>query len=67
MDVEFLDASEPVTIYSPGSKLDAANHRIYLALKVADLESTLGPGVAARAQPIAWDPTGAPTVWAATP
>jgi 4-amino-4-deoxy-L-arabinose transferase-like glycosyltransferase len=68
MDVEFLDASEPVTIYAPGSKVaDPAAHSIYLALSVDDLRSTLGPEVAARARPVAWDPAGKPAVWAVSP
>ncbi len=68
MDVEFLDASEPVTIYTPGSKVaDPGAHALYLALSLKDLASTLGPQVTARAQPIAWDPDGEPTVWAVTP
>jgi hypothetical protein len=68
MDVEFLDASMPVAIYPPGSKVaDPAAHPIFLALNRDDLASTLGPQVAARAQPIAWDPAGKPAVWAVTP
>jgi hypothetical protein len=68
MDVEFLDASEPPAIYSPGSKLaDPAAHPIYLALSRDDIRSTLGPQTAARAQPVAWDPAGKPAVWAVTP
>jgi 4-amino-4-deoxy-L-arabinose transferase-like glycosyltransferase len=68
MDVEFLDAAEPVTIYEPGSRVaDPAAHPIYLALDLEDLTSTLGAQAAARAQPVAWDPTGKPVVWAATP
>ncbi len=68
MDVEFLDASEPVTIYAPGSTVaDPSAHPIYLALSLEDLASTLGPAAAAGAQPVAWDPAGKPVVWAATP
>ena len=68
MDVEFLDASEAVAIYPPGSTVaDPVAHPIYLALSVDDLVSTLGPAAAVRALPIAWDPGGKPVVWAATP
>ena len=68
MDVEFLDASQAVAIYPPGSSVvDPAAHPIYLALSVKDLATTLGPAAAARAEPIAWDPGGKPVVWAATP
>ena len=68
MDVEFLDASESVAVFSPGSKVaDPAAHSLYLALSLADLSSTLGPDAGSRAQPIAWDPAGKPAVWAATP
>jgi hypothetical protein len=68
MDVEFLDVSDPVTVYAPGSRIaDPGSHIVYVALSRNDLGSTLGPGAAARAQPVAWDPAGEPTVWAATP
>jgi 4-amino-4-deoxy-L-arabinose transferase-like glycosyltransferase len=68
MDVEFLDASMPVAIYPPGSKVaDPGAYPIFLALNRDDLASILGPQVAARAQPIAWDPAGKPAVWAVTP
>jgi len=68
MDVEFLDASDPVMVYAPGSRIaDPGSHTVYVALSRNDLGSTLGPGAAARAQPVAWDPAGEPTVWAATP
>jgi 4-amino-4-deoxy-L-arabinose transferase-like glycosyltransferase len=70
MDVEFLNASAPVAIFAPGSKpapAELAAHQIYLALSLKDIESTLGPEAAARAQPIAWDPAGKPTVWAVGP
>jgi 4-amino-4-deoxy-L-arabinose transferase-like glycosyltransferase len=68
MDVEFLDAADQVAIYPPGSKVaDPAAHPLYLALSRDDLASTLGSSVAARAQPIAWDPAGKPAVWAVTP
>lgn len=68
MDVEFLDVSDPVMVYAPGSRIaDPGSHTVYVALSRNDLGSTLGPGAAARAQPVAWDPAGEPTVWAATP
>jgi hypothetical protein len=68
MDIEFLDASEDVTIYKPGSNVaDPTARSTYLALSLKDLASTLGPAVASRAQPIAWDPEGKPSVWAVTP
>jgi hypothetical protein len=68
MDIEFLDASEDVTIYKPGSNVaDPTARSTYLALSLKDLASTLGSAVASRAQPIAWDPDGKPSVWAVTP
>ena len=68
MDVEFLDASDPVTVYAPGSGIaDPGSHTVFVALSRDDLGSTLGPEAAARAQPVAWDPAGEPTAWAATP
>ena len=68
MDVEFLDASDPVTVYAPGSRVaDPESHTVFVALSRDDLRSALGPEAAARAQPAAWDQAGEPTVWAATP
>ena len=68
MDVEFLDASDPVTIYASGSMVaDPESHAVFVALSRDDLRSALGPEAAARAQPVAWDQAGEPTVWAATP
>lgn len=66
--VRFLDAdrlpgivSRTETITQPGlfSRL--------LARNPDDLRATLGPELGARAQPIAWDPQGRPTVWAVVP
>ena len=32
-----------------------------------DLTTVLGPELAARAAPVAWDPAGKPVAWAVTP
>jgi hypothetical protein len=68
MDVEFLDASNLPAVLQPGAKVpNPGAFSVYVALSRQDLASTLGPEAAARARPIAWDPAGNPTVWAATP
>jgi hypothetical protein len=68
IDVYFLDASNMPDVYLPGSRIaNPSAHRLYVALSVADIRSTLGAGAAARATPIAWDPAGKPTVWSAAP
>jgi hypothetical protein len=68
MDVEFLDASSLPPVLQPGVPVAAPGaHSSYLALSVADIRSTLGPAAAARAVPVAWDPSGGPTVWLTTP
>jgi len=68
MDVQFLDASNPPAIIAPGSKVAApGGHNVYLALSLEDIRSTLGAGAAARANPVAWDPWGKPSVWAVAP
>ena len=68
MDVEFLDASNLPAILEPGAiQADPAAYATYLALNRNDLAVALGLDVAARAQPVAWDPAGAPAVWAVSP
>ena len=46
---------------------DPAQYRTIVGLNQADLASSLGPVLAARAVPIGWDPDGKPSVWAVTP
>jgi hypothetical protein len=37
------------------------------ALNRNDLAAALGAAAAGRAEPVAWDPAGKPTVWAVSP
>jgi hypothetical protein len=68
MDVLFLDFDRPPAIVAPGTPI--SNPTAYseiLALNPGDLTTALGPGLGARTVAVAWDPSGAPTVWAVVP
>jgi 4-amino-4-deoxy-L-arabinose transferase-like glycosyltransferase len=69
MDVEFLARTmgRPMpAIVNPGSK-PPSGPALYYAISLKDVGSTLGVEAANRAQPVAWDPAGKPSVWAVTP
>jgi hypothetical protein len=58
----------PPALFVPGDRIsNPAQYRTIVGLNEADLASCLGPELAARAVPIAWDPAGQPSVWAVTP
>jgi 4-amino-4-deoxy-L-arabinose transferase-like glycosyltransferase len=58
----------PPALFVPGDRIsNPAQYRTIVGLNQADLASCLGPELAARAVPIAWDPAGQPSVWAVTP
>jgi hypothetical protein len=68
MDVQFLDFDRPVSIFAPGTPI--SNPTAYseiLALDRGDLVKALGPELGGRAVAVAWDPSGAPSVWAVVP
>jgi hypothetical protein len=68
MDVRFLDFDRPPAIVSPGTKIsNPSAYSEVFATSRADLVTALGPGSAADATPVAWDPSGAPAVWAVVP
>lgn len=68
MDVLFLDFDRPPAIISPGIAIsNPSTYREILALSPNDLSSALGPALGGTARPVAWDPSGSPTVWAVTP
>jgi 4-amino-4-deoxy-L-arabinose transferase-like glycosyltransferase len=65
-DIEFLQWANPPTIVSPGTRIDHPEvYATIVALTKADLTKALGAELSDRAQPVAWDPSGKPAVWAA--
>lgn len=67
MDVLFLDFDRPPAIVKPGLVIsNPGAYRQILALSQADLSTALGPALGGTAKPVAWDPSGTPTVWAVT-
>jgi hypothetical protein len=67
-DIEFLHWSQPPTMVRPGTVIeDPGAYSAIVALKLDDLTAALGPELGGRAVAVAWDPAGAPTVWAVTP
>lgn len=68
MDIQFLDWADPPAILEPGQRVaDPSAYRTIAAMNPADLATALDPELAARAEPVAWDPSGEPVVWAVTP
>ena len=68
MEIEFLYWADPPAIVDPTARIaDPTAYRTVVAMNQADLANVLGPELAARAVPIAWDPGGKPAVWAVTP
>ena len=64
-DIEFLQWANPPTIISPGTRIDHPEvYAAIVALTKADLTNALGAELGDRAQPVAWDPSGKPVVWA---
>ena len=67
-DIEFLQWANLPAIVSPGSRID--NPKAYtaiVAMTKGDLTGALGAELGDRAEPVAWDPSGKPMVWAVTP
>jgi len=63
-DVDFLDYDRMPTIVKPGSTIeDPTKYTEVIALNKDDLSRALGPELGGTATPIAWDPSGQPTVW----
>ncbi len=68
MDVEFIAFDRPPAIFEPGATIASpSDYTEILALSREDLSHAVGPDAAARASAVAWDPTGAPVVWAVVP
>ena len=67
-NIEFLQWANPPTIVSPGTRIaNPAAYASIIALRPGDLTSALGDEIGGRAQPVAWDPSGNPVVWAVAP
>ena len=68
MNIQLTYWPDPPALLAPGDRIaNPAQYRTIVGLNQADLASSLGPVLAARAVPIAWDPAGKPSVWAVTP
>jgi hypothetical protein len=66
--VQFIDFDRPPAIIAPGTKLsNPSAYTEILALSRDDLTKALGPELGGRAVAVAWDPSGAPAVWAVVP
>lgn len=68
VDVEFIDYHAMPAVIDPSSTIPnpGAYSRI-LAVSRTDLERVAGSYIAARAQPVVFDPSGQPAVWAVVP
>jgi 4-amino-4-deoxy-L-arabinose transferase-like glycosyltransferase len=67
-DIQFLQWDDPPTIVSPGTRIDDPKaYAAIVAMNEADLTKALGPELGGRAVAVAWDPSGAPVVWAVAP
>lgn len=64
--VRFLRDPAPA-LFAPGKPVDLTGIDRVLARTREELGSALGAVAGASAVPVAWDPLGEPTVWAATP
>ena len=68
MNIQLTYWPDPPALLAPGDRIaNPAQYRTIVGLNQADLASSLGPVLAARAVPIAWDPAGKPSVWAVAP
>jgi hypothetical protein len=68
MDVSFVDFDRPPAIFEPGTRIaDPGSYSEILALSRDDLVKAVGTELAGGATAVAWDPSGAPTVWAVFP
>ena len=68
MEVEFLYWANPPAIVDPLDKIaDPTAYKTIVAMWRGDLSAVLGPELAARAEPVAWDPLGRAVAWAVSP
>ena len=67
-DVLFLDFDGPPAVIAPGTAIsNPGAYSMILAANRGDLIKALGADLGGRAAAVAWDPSGAPTVWAVVP
>ncbi len=67
-DIEFLYWNNKPTFVWPGNRIDhPKTYAAIVALNKGDLAKALGAELGDRAQPVAWDPSGKPVVWAVVP
>jgi hypothetical protein len=67
-DITFLHWNDQPAQVRPGTLIaDPRSHSAIVALDRKDLIDALGPALGGRAVAVAWDPSGAATVWAVTP
>jgi 4-amino-4-deoxy-L-arabinose transferase-like glycosyltransferase len=67
-DIQFLYFHDQPAFFSPGTRIgNPGTYSTVVAASLGDLSKALGSDVAGRAQPVAWDPTGKPAVWAVSP
>jgi hypothetical protein len=66
--VRFIDYDRLPAIFKPGDVIsNPGSYSEILATYQMDIESAVGPQLGSRARAVAWDPSGAPTVWALDP
>ncbi len=66
-DIRFIDFDRLPAIVTPGSAIpNPYAYSQIIALTKDDLIASLGPELGGRARPVAWDPSGRPTVWVVT-
>lgn len=67
-DVEFLHWNETPAMVKPGTEIDNPSaYSTIIAMHQGDLWTAVGAEIGDRAQPVAWDPSGEPVVWAVAP
>lgn len=67
-DILFLYFDDPPAIVDTGVKIEnPGRYTTVIAGRIGDLVTGLGPAAANRAVPVAWDPSGQPSVWAVSP
>ena len=67
-DIQFLYWNDQPAIVSPGTRIERPqDYTTIVAMKLDDLTAAVGSELSARAMPVAWDPSGQPTVWAVAP
>ena len=67
-DIEILHWDNKPTIVSPGTRIDHPDaYATIVAMTKAELTTAVGAELGNRAQPVAWDPSGKPAVWAVAP